>query len=108
MTDVILPRGRAVALRGTSRTAGVEPLVMHYLSKLASPHKDLYQFGVLTGNGLKKLVHGVCENAPCGHVWGFDSFQGIPEDSVTHTKRSALLPAPISSSVALLSVGIRH
>ena len=44
--------------------------------------RDLYQFGVLTGGGLKAWL----ETMPLlnvsfdGHVWGFDSFHGMPDE----------------------------
>ena len=47
------------------------------LNAYATRSKDVYQFGVYTGNGLKKIGHSVRN---FGHLWGFDSFQGIPEE----------------------------
>jgi predicted O-methyltransferase YrrM len=61
------------------------PRVMPYFDKAdtlaaalkAAPQEGLYlEFGVHTGGSLRTLV----EHAPSGTVFGFDSFEGLPED----------------------------
>ena len=82
--EVILPKGRSVPLKFTSMArAGLEDRTALYLQQVGSKNMDIYQFGVYTGNGLRKIIRSVCKsNRGCGHVWGFDSFQGIPDDSL--------------------------
>ena len=58
---------------------GIDRRVGRLLVEFARRDRDVYQFGVFTGNGLKKIA-GYCSGR-CGHVWGFDSFQGIPAES---------------------------
>jgi len=57
---------------------GVSAEGLKLLERFASPDRDIYQFGVYTGNGLRKLATRL-PNA--GHVYGFDSFEGIPPES---------------------------
>jgi hypothetical protein len=42
------------------------------------PRFHSYQFGVFTGTGLKKIADHVKTR---GHIWGFDSFKGIPPET---------------------------
>lgn len=40
---------------------------------------DIYEFGVRYGGGLRRFVELVREsNIPVGHIWGFDSWDGLP------------------------------
>lgn len=50
------------------------------LRKVLQNDSDIYQFGVFTGNGLKRLLQNLPEQTS-GHFWGFDSFEGIPSES---------------------------
>lgn len=50
--------------------------------KRASPDKDIYEFGVYTGGHMKELAR---EIKGFGHMWGFDSFTGVPEESTDAT-----------------------
>ena len=75
--DVILPKGWKTRITFTSLSAGIDGRLTRLLNDFASPNKDIYQFGVYTGNGLKKIAHSVKH---FGHLYGFDSFQGIPEE----------------------------
>ena len=58
--------------------AGLQDLVADYINNNgASEARDVYQFGVYTGTGLAKLSRLL---SPFGTLFGFDSFQGIPEE----------------------------
>lgn len=50
--------------------------------------RDLYQFGVLTGGGLKAWleVMPLLNVTFDGHVWGFDSFDGMPDEDVKYKR----------------------
>lgn len=87
--------GRA-AVRFTSPAQGPSPVLLQLLRSNASPRRDVYQFGVYTGIGLAKIAEYLepSSRAPSkwrgmrlrqsvgiGHLWGFDSFQGIPEEA---------------------------
>ena len=77
--DVTLPTGsRLYSASYSSLANGVDGRLLRLLNAFASPERDIYQFGVFTGVGLKKIADSVKN---CGHLWGFDSFQGIPEES---------------------------
>ena len=44
---------------------------------------DVYQFGVFTGGGMKGWVDGLRnESISFRHMWGFDSFEGMPPSDV--------------------------
>mmetsp|Transcript_32492 Transcript_32492/g.103966 ORF Transcript_32492/g.103966 Transcript_32492/m.103966 type:complete len:293 (+) Transcript_32492:121-999(+) len=44
---------------------------------------DIFQFGVFTGGGMKGWVDGFRRhNHTFGHMWGFDSFQGLPDSDL--------------------------
>ena len=57
---------------------GIDSRLARLIAQHARPDRDAYQFGVFTGNGLRKIAKAC---AKCGHIWGFDSFQGIPKES---------------------------
>ena len=58
---------------------------------LLGPGYDIYEFGVLTGGGLRAFVHGLQKkNLKFGHLYGFDSFRGLPESDVAQHERSEL------------------
>ena len=80
MPDATLSIGR-VAYSGKfmSLANGVIGRLMRHLRHFTSPEKDVYQFGVFTGTGLRKIVKEL--KGAYGHVWGFDSFQGLPPDN---------------------------
>ena len=60
------------------RAAGVRAALAREISRTATPATpDIYAFGVYTGSGMWKLAHSI---KFAGHLWGFDSFQGIPEE----------------------------
>ena len=49
----------------------------------SGPPGDAYNFGVYTGGGLKALVDGFrTNNVRIGHIWGFDSFRGLPDSDL--------------------------
>jgi hypothetical protein len=49
----------------------------------SGPPGDVYNFGVYTGGGLKALVDGFrTNNVRIGHIWGFDSFRGLPDSDL--------------------------
>ena len=66
------------AMRFTSMTGGIDRRMSSMLQKLCSAERDVYQFGVFTGNGLKKIAHAATK---CGQIYGFDSFEGIPPET---------------------------
>ena len=49
----------AFAARFTSTSQGVSSRLLRLLNAVASGEKDIYQFGVFTGTGLKKIADGV-------------------------------------------------
>ena len=55
------------------------------LNAAASDERDIYQFGVFTGTGLKKIADGVRSKSL--RIWGFDSFQGIPPETSEEVER---------------------
>ena len=55
-----------------------EKWLLNLLNARASRNRDIYEFGVYTGRRMKDwaaLVHGF------GHLWGFDSFSGFPDEA---------------------------
>ena len=69
----------AFAAKFTSASQGVSSRLLRLLNAVASGEKDIYQFGVFTGTGLKKIADGVRSKQL--RIWGFDSFQGIPPET---------------------------
>ena len=58
-----------------SATSGVS-----FVPLLAGPSYDLFEFGVLAGSGLRRWVQELGKRGiRWGHIWGFDSFKGMPE-----------------------------
>ena len=44
--------------------------------------RDVYEFGVFSGRALKAMaMFFATANMEVGEIWGFDSFQGIPQDA---------------------------
>ena len=91
----------------TSSHQGVSSRLLRLLSTFASDEKDIYQFGVFTGTGLRKIADSV-PKAP--RIWGFDSFQGIPPEtsdeveswkSPNGKKKSHFLEGGYSAAAAL-------
>ena len=50
---------------------------MQLLSKRASKHQDIYEFGVYTGSRMREFATSI---KGFGHMWGFDSFTGFPNE----------------------------
>lgn len=52
--------------------------------------RDLYQFGVLTGGGLRAWVElmPLLNVSFGGAIWGFDSFNGMPDEDKTFMRKS--------------------
>ena len=69
----------AFAAKFTSASQGVSSRLLRLLNAAASDERDIYQFGVFTGTGLKKIADGVRSKSL--RIWGFDSFQGIPPET---------------------------
>ena len=69
----------AFAAKFTSASQGVSSRLLRLLNAVASGEKDIYQFGVFTGTGLKKIADGVRSKQL--RIWGFDSFHGLPPDT---------------------------
>ena len=66
-----VPRLRAVALMLEAYPE---------LRNNASPHGDIFEFGVFTGGGLRAWVDEFAKRAiKFGQLWGFDSFKGMPD-----------------------------
>lgn len=84
-TQMLTPQqNRELAMRAIARhmraRAGQLP---------ANDGTELYEFGVYTGGGLRKWLQNMRREgiAFAGHVWGFDSFEGMPsEDAKYKTK----------------------
>ena len=74
------------AAKFTSSSQGVSSRLLRLLNAVASDEKDIYQFGVFTGTGLKKIADGVRSKSL--RIWGFDSFQGIPPETSEEVERS--------------------
>ena len=51
----MLPHERAVRVKFTPLAYGADKRLLAVLNALASPNLDIYNFGVFTGSGLKKL-----------------------------------------------------
>ena len=81
----------AFAAKFTSASQGVSSRLLRLLNAAASDERDIYQFGVFTGTGLKKIADGVRSKSL--RIWGFDSFQGIPPE--TSEEVEALIPMQI-------------
>ena len=77
--DITLPAGDRLYARPFV-SGGIDGRLSRILKQFSSYDKDIYQFGVFTGNGLKKIADTVHKY---GRIWGFDSFQGIPPESAT-------------------------
>ena len=65
----------------------IAPHVLEQLHRLASPHKDVYEFGVYTGSRMVWIADEL--GMEYGQLWGFDSFLGFPaiqggKDSAGH------------------------
>ena len=98
----------AFAAKFTSASQGVSSRLLRLLNAVASGEKDIYQFGVFTGTGLKKIADGVRSKQL--RIWGFDSFQGIPPEtseeveswkSPTGKKKAHFLEGGYSAAAAL-------
>jgi len=53
-------------------------------SILVDNQYDIYEFGVYTGTSLVGIVSGLKEiglESKVQHIWGFDSFEGLPKDT---------------------------
>ena len=80
-------RGRDGAARRLART----PNSSAELPLNVGRQFDVYQFGVLTGGGLRAWVSGFrSHRLRFGHLYGFDSFQGLPDSDVAKHEESEL------------------
>lgn len=81
--------------RATQRRLDALRLMLHNQTPPVRPLDggDVYQFGVFTGGGLKGWVDALQrDNVAFGHVWGFDSFEGLPpSDLHKHSPHDAHL-----------------
>lgn len=57
---------------------GTDRRITHIIRERCSRERDIYQFGVFTGGGLKKIAASARN---CRRIFGFDSFEGIPPES---------------------------
>ena len=62
----------------TYTAIGTDRRITRYLREHCSRDRDVYQFGVFTGGGLKKIAASA---GNCRQVFGFDSFEGIPSET---------------------------
>ena len=51
--------------------------------------RDIYQFGVYTGGGLAKIAKHLTNYR---RLWGFDSFEGLPEEVRPRPPLSPIIP----------------
>ena len=80
--NVIVPRSNVrQAMKWTSMAAGIDGRLTRLLNSMCSNwtcrERDVFQFGVFTGTGARKIGAHIQH---FGHLWGFDSFRGIPEE----------------------------
>lgn len=76
-----LPKPQTVPLRGW-RWLMASYVSVHWERTYASLHGDVYVFGVAGGNSVASMRAAFQEyGLPQPAVWGFDSFQGIPEEA---------------------------
>lgn len=54
---------------------------------------DVYQFGVYTGRSLKGMVHHGTFRPRVRAFWGFDSFSGMPDETLMADKKESKLAA---------------
>ena len=80
--DIELPRGFTPKVKWTPYAAGIDGrltrLLNAFCSGQACRERDVYQFGVFTGTGARKIGASVKN---FGHLWCFDSFHGIPAEA---------------------------
>ena len=56
--------------------------------------RDLYEFGVYTGRSMRAIVLALgAAHAPYRTFWGFDSFQGLPDERDDASSAAAAAPA---------------
>jgi hypothetical protein len=68
--------GGAYAIRDIRWGASAE--LIRLANERSSTKKDVYQFGVYTGGSMQGIVRNVND---FGHLYGFDSFIGLPEEA---------------------------
>ena len=67
--------------------------IKRHMASTAATHdfQDIYEFGVYTGGGLREwLRRGL--NTSRTHVWGFDSFQGMPDNDALVDRKQHVTP----------------
>ena len=78
---------------------GASGRLTRFANTLARKDLDVYEFGVYTGVSMRdiaKRVHGF------GHLWGFDSFVGLPQETKgEHLEGSHWKPGGFSAADAL-------
>jgi hypothetical protein len=68
-------------------------------NQLALPDLDIYQFGVYTGGSMKQIHKHI---KTYRHMWGFDSFEGLPSETKgIHIEGKHWLSGAFSSKGAL-------
>ena len=83
--NVELPHGFKPKVKWTPFAAGIDHRLTHLLNDFCDHFNtagcrelDIYQFGVFTGTGWHKIGASIKR---FGHLWGFDSFKGIPAEA---------------------------
>jgi hypothetical protein len=56
----------------------LHPEFVAAVNAIASPRRDVYEFGVYTGSRIKELSERIRKY---GHMWGWDSFVGFPPEA---------------------------
>lgn len=78
---------------------GASPEFIQRANEIASPQLDIYQFGVYTGGSMMDMQRLI---KAYGRMWGFDSFQGLPEETKgLRIEGKHWLPGGFSSKGAL-------
>ena len=80
--NIELPHGFQPKIKWTPLSAGIDRRLTNLLNAFCDTascrERDVYQFGVFTGTGARKIGSSVKN---FGHLWGFDSFRGIPVEA---------------------------
>jgi hypothetical protein len=71
--------------------AGTRERLFDLLPKTHLPDGDILEFGVFQGSSLQLFA----ERFPTRHIYGFDSFDGLPEDWFNRPKGTFKTPVPV-------------
>jgi len=68
-------------------TTSVGRPLLEAVQQRASPDKDIYEFGVYTGGHMREFAKKI---RGFGHLWGFDSFTGFPDETTDSSTGKSL------------------